>query len=100
MNKKKAQIDYTKLKLAGCTSAIEEIVKGVFRPRKFPSNMCREIGKCHLFDDHIISNMCFIEMQYVRGVILHGPPGTGKTSIILYVFQSSFYLVNICKFIL
>ncbi|CAF1281416.1 unnamed protein product [Adineta steineri] len=66
MINKKAQIDYTKLKLAGCTPAIEEIVKKVFRPRKFSADLCREIG-----------------VQYVRGVILHGPPGTGKTSTIL-----------------
>ncbi|CAF0942908.1 unnamed protein product [Adineta steineri] len=63
---KKAQIDYTKLKLAGCTPAIEEIVRKAFRPQKFAAGLCREIG-----------------MQCVRGVILHGPPGTGETSTIL-----------------
>ncbi len=94
-------IDFSQIKIAGCLSAIEQIIKRVFRPRKLSSEMRQKLGRQCWFSIYITSSVYFIGFQFVRGVILYGPPGTGKTTIVKYVIQiNSIFLVNKYRFVL
>jgi SpoVK/Ycf46/Vps4 family AAA+-type ATPase len=105
---KMGRVDIEKIGILGHDEAIEEIMSSVFEPLLVSAKVRNELGKLSTnVDYNIFLNRC-IDIQAVRGVILHGSPGTGKTSLIRcvsnkffsflkYSFISGVY-ATICKF--
>ncbi len=84
--KKPPIIDFSQLNIVGYSSAITKIVVRAFLPRKLPLQLSKGLGKSFfLIMIFIISNIYYIEDTFIRGVILYGPAGTGKSTIVMYV---------------